>query len=90
MGICGGYQVLGSKIKDPYKVETDLGEIEGLNLLDMETTFEKEKITTRVSAKLINEEIENIVYGYEIHMGISEYSENVKPLFKIYDKNGEK
>ncbi|ACQ53069.1 cobyric acid synthase [Clostridium botulinum] len=90
IGICGGYQVLGSKIKDPYKVETDLGEIEGLNLLDMETTFEKEKITTRVSAKLINEEIENIVYGYEIHMGISEYSENVKPLFKIYDKNGEK
>ncbi len=90
MGICGGYQVLGSKIKDPYKVETDLGEIEGLNLLDMETTFEKEKVTTRVSAKLINEETENTVYGYEIHMGISEYSENVKPLFKIYDKNGEK
>ncbi|MBD5586397.1 cobyric acid synthase [Clostridium botulinum] len=90
IGICGGYQVLGSKIKDPYNVETDLGEIDGLNLLDMETTFEKEKVTTRVSAKLINEEAENIVYGYEIHMGISKYSENVKPLFKIYDKNGEK
>ncbi|MCC5439779.1 cobyric acid synthase [Clostridium botulinum] len=90
IGICGGYQVLGSKIKDPHNVETDLGEIDGLNLLDMETTFEKEKVTTRVSAKLINEETENIVYGYEIHMGISKYSENVKPLFKIYDKNGEK
>ncbi|MHB9944084.1 cobyric acid synthase CobQ [Clostridium botulinum] len=90
IGICGGYQVLGSKIKDPYKVETDLGEIDGLNLLDMETIFEKEKVTTRVSAKLINEETENIVYGYEIHMGISKYSENIKPLFKIYDKNGEK
>ncbi|PIH06113.1 cobyric acid synthase [Clostridium combesii] len=90
IGICGGYQVLGSKIKDPHKVETDLGEIDGLNLLDMETTFEKEKVTTRVSAKLINEETKNIVYGYEIHMGISEYSENINPLFKIYDKNGEK
>lgn len=90
IGICGGYQVLGSKIKDPHNVETDLGEIDGLNLLDMETTFEKEKVTTRVSAKLLNEETKNTVYGYEIHMGISKYDENIKPLFKIYDKNGEK
>ncbi|EJP6473951.1 cobyric acid synthase [Clostridium botulinum] len=90
IGICGGYQVLGSKIKDPYKVETDLGEIEGLNLLDMETTFEKEKITTRVSAKVLNEETQDNVYGYEIHMGISKYGENINPLFKIYNKNGEK
>ncbi|KEI77933.1 cobalamin biosynthesis protein CobQ [Clostridium botulinum A2 117] len=90
IGICGGYQVLGSKIKDPYKVETDLGEIDGLSILDMETTFEKEKVTTRVSAKLLNEETENTVYGYEIHMGISKYGENINPLFKIYDKNGEK
>ncbi len=90
IGICGGYQVLGSKIEDPHNVETDLGEIDGLNLLDMETTFEKEKVTTRVSAKLLNEETKNTVYGYEIHMGISKYGENIKPLFKIYDKNGEK
>ncbi len=90
IGICGGYQVLGSKIKDPYKVETDLGEIEGLNLLDMETTFEKEKVTTRVSAKVLNEETQDNVYGYEIHMGISKYGENINPLFKIYNKNGEK
>ena len=90
IGICGGYQVLGSKIKDPYKVETDLGEIEGLNLLDMETTFEEEKVTTRVFAKILNEETENTVYGYEIHMGISKYGESTNPLFKIYDKNGEK
>ncbi|MDS1003895.1 cobyric acid synthase [Clostridium sporogenes] len=90
IGICGGYQVLGSKIKDPYKVETNLGEIEGLNLLDMETTFEKEKVTTRVSARVLNEETEETVYGYEIHMGISKYGENINPLFKIYNKNGEK
>ncbi|KRU24726.1 cobyric acid synthase CobQ [Clostridium sporogenes] len=90
IGICGGYQVLGSKIKDPYKVETDLGEIDGLSILDMETIFEKEKVTTRVSAKLLNEETENTVYGYEIHMGISKYGKNINPLFKIYDKNGEK
>ncbi|EJO5347727.1 cobyric acid synthase [Clostridium botulinum] len=90
IGICGGYQILGEKIKDPHKVETDLGEINGLNLLDMETTFEEEKVTTRVFAKLLNEEKSNTIYGYEIHMGISNYGENIKPLFKIYDKNGEK
>ena len=48
MGICGGYQMLGKTIKDPYEVETGFEEIEGMGLLDVETVFEKEKVTTRV------------------------------------------
>lgn len=101
IGICGGYQMLGKIIKDPYGVETDVKEVEAMGLLDLVTVFEEEKVTTRVNALSIKEFnnfkeesfIENkklSVYGYEIHMGVSAYGENATPLFEIIDKNGEK
>jgi adenosylcobyric acid synthase len=88
IGICGGYQMLGVSIIDPYLVETELGKIEGMALMDINTSFENEKVTTRVKAKGIMDSIS--VYGYEIHMGISSYGKKSRPLFKIVEKNGEK
>ncbi|MEG2985683.1 MAG: cobyric acid synthase, partial [Peptostreptococcaceae bacterium] len=38
-GICGGYQILGKKLYDPNKIEGSIKEIDGLGLLDIETTF---------------------------------------------------
>lgn len=92
IGICGGYQMLGKIIKDPYKVETDLEYVNGLGILDVETTFEKEKVTTRVRGQYLYDDKndENNIYGYEIHMGISKYGKDTKPLFKIINKNGHK
>lgn len=103
IGICGGYQMLGKSIKDPYKVETELGEIYAMDLLNVRTTFEEHKVTTRINANIIWENItpdfaryiingEKIgkIYGYEIHMGNSTCGENCNPLFSIKDKNGEK
>lgn len=101
VGICGGYQILGKLIKDPYGVETDVKEVEAMGILDVETVFEEEKVTTRVNAESIEEfniykddnSIENRklnVYGYEIHMGVCNYGKSAQPLFKIVDKNGEK
>ncbi|GFZ32651.1 cobyric acid synthase [Clostridium zeae] len=101
IGICGGYQMLGKSIEDPYEVETELREINGMGLLDIGTVFEKEKVTTRVRANVVSEffgkdktpdnggnELEQI-YGYEIHMGISSYGTEVEPLFEIVEKNGQ-
>ncbi|MGK0465128.1 cobyric acid synthase [Clostridium sp.] len=85
IGICGGYQMLGSAILDPNEVETSLKSIEGMKLLDITTQFENEKVTTRVEAKFNNKS----VYGYEIHMGISTYGKDTEPLFTISTKNGE-
>lgn len=85
IGICGGYQMMGNLIKDPYGVESDLKETDGMKLLNIDTVLEKDKVTTRVSAESGNIN----VYGYEIHMGICRYSRNTKPLFKIKTKNGE-
>ena len=90
IGICGGYQMLGRWIKDPYGVETDEKEIEGMNLLDIGTVFNEEKTTTRIEAETIGLKGNMKVYGYEIHMGICEYGNKAKKLFEIVDKNGEK
>ncbi len=74
IGICGGYQMLGTTLKDPYKVEHG-GEMSGLGLLDCETIFEREKTRTRVSGRLnkvtgIFSCLSEVEYeGYEIHMG---------------------
>ena len=69
IGICGGFQMLGNRIHDPLGLESKIASIEGLGLLDMQTTLEENKQLTRVSGNLA---LDNApVDGYEIHMGIS-------------------
>lgn len=52
-GICGGYQMLGQKIYDPRAVESDIKEIDGLGMLDIETTLNETKTTFRVTAEIM-------------------------------------
>ena len=88
IGICGGYQMLGNSIKDPYEMETNKGSVKGMELLDVDTVFEKDKVTTRVKAEWHEGNlIDNNIYGYEIHMGISSYGNKAKPLFNINEGN---
>jgi adenosylcobyric acid synthase len=78
MGMCGGYQMLGKKIYDPHGIESPHKEVDGLGLLNIETTFGKEKTTCQVEGeingelgkRLIGESHKNLK-GYEIHMGTS-------------------
>jgi adenosylcobyric acid synthase len=76
-GMCGGYQMLGRKVLDPVNAESDITEADGLGLLDMDTVFEAEKITSQVRAKVEADTgllggMKGIdVAGYEIHMGRS-------------------
>lgn len=67
IGICGGYQMLGKNIFDPYRIESDQGSIQGISLLQIETTLEKDKSLKRVFATHIPTKTE--VEGYEIHHG---------------------
>jgi adenosylcobyric acid synthase len=53
VGVCGGYQMLGRRILDPDHVESDAGAVEGLGLLDVETTFAGDKRTVRVEGELL-------------------------------------
>ena len=75
VGICGGYQMLGKKILDPHKVESDKTEVDGLGLLDVVTEFASEKSTSQVRALCLSDLglLAGIkgqeLSGYEIHMG---------------------
>ena len=75
-GICGGYQMLGTILKDPHKVENG-GEISGLGLLSCETIFETEKVRVRVDGKLdkvdgVFNSLSGIEFEGEIQMGIND------------------
>ncbi|MDD3225504.1 MAG: cobyric acid synthase [Clostridium sp.] len=88
IGICGGYQMLGNVIEDPFKVETDLLKVSGLGLLNVKTTLKKEKVTARINARIDYNEISCNVYGYEIHMGNTTYESGAEHFSIINEKNG--
>ncbi|KXG78919.1 cobyric acid synthase [Thermotalea metallivorans] len=97
VGICGGYQMLGKTIRDPYGTESSIEEINGLGLLDVETVFEVEKTTTQVEAVVtaplsgILSGIEGMkISGYEIHMGKTFLGEECFPLNEIRNRLGER
>lgn len=71
IGICGGYQMLGRTICDPCHVESDGTELEGLGLIPMETTLQREKTTVLSEGILTFDGRDMKVKGYEIHMGQS-------------------
>jgi adenosylcobyric acid synthase len=87
MGICGGFQILGQRINDPFHAESAEGSTEGLKLIDTETVFRDEKTTTQVRARVVASEglfkgLEGQeVTGYEIHMGQVD-KQNDPPLFR--------
>ncbi len=83
VGICGGYQMLGTSVTDPDYVESDLERIAGLGLLPVETAFVGEKATFRSEAKVhaenipwLDDDVDDNVTAYEIHMGQSTSASN--------------
>ena len=99
VGICGGLQILGNIIHDEDKRESKHGTMEGLGLLDIESTFTREeKIVTQSTATipddlegLAGEIFKNIagesVNGYEIHEGTTDLL-NSKPMFNVTKGQG--
>ncbi len=81
VGVCGGYQMLGQTIKDPYGIESTDGQLAGLGYLPMETIIERDKQLTRKTG--IHQPSGTTVFGYEIHHGIS--SEAAEPLLRFAD-----
>ncbi len=69
IGICGGFQMLGSWIHDPAGLEGETGSSPGLGFLEFETTLEPEKQLRRVEGYLTFDAA--FVTGYEIHAGAS-------------------
>ena len=80
-GICGGYQMLGYEISDPYQVEEG-GKIRGMELLPVVTVLQSEKKRCQTKGKIgilkgCFHELFGCEYqGYEIHMGQTSYMQN--------------
>ena len=80
IGICGGFQMLGKKLFDPNKTESNYTEIDGLNLLPLETAFAENKFTKQVTVDADFEFLGSHIHaenldGYEIHSGVTNISE---------------
>lgn len=81
-GICGGYQMLGETISDPYQVENG-GSMKGMGLLPAVTELKQEKTRTQVTGTFgkISGAFSGLsgksVRGYEIHMGSTVDSESI-------------
>ena len=78
IGICAGYQMLGTILKDPDGVEPSRAEMRGLELLQTSTTFLRQKSTHQVMGRvadgrgLLSGCRGAEVTAYEIHMGVSQ------------------
>ncbi|THU38507.1 cobyric acid synthase [Niastella caeni] len=67
VGICGGYQMMGELIEDPFEVESKAGKVAGLGLLPVHTVLGKEKTTLQRTFRY--RQYAAACTGYEIHMG---------------------
>lgn len=64
LGLCGGYQMLGSVIDDD--VESGTGRVQGLELLPVRTVFEPEKVLAQTRRSLDDG---TVIHGYVVHHG---------------------
>lgn len=83
LGICGGLQMLGSRIDDPLGLEGSAGSSAGLGLLDFTTQLQAEKQLRNVSGQLVLEQAE--VSGYEIHAGVTVGLALDRPAVRLSD-----
>ncbi|EPJ47914.1 MAG: cobyric acid synthase [Osedax symbiont Rs1] len=81
LGICGGYQMLGTVVHDPQEVESTAGSSAALKLLDIETTLKAVKTLTNVEGHCLY--TGKAVRGYEIHAGISTGDALQRPWFSL-------
>ena len=89
-GICGGYQMLGESLADPFGYDSGhAGSVTtGIGLLDTTTEFVENKRTIQMKGKF--GKVEGILaglsgkdfYGYEIHSGVTKHGKN-RPLNQV-------
>ena len=92
-GICGGLQMLGTILEDPFfkegsKVNLNRS-IKVIGLLPLKTTFLQKKITRQINSESIWPNLTEI-NGFEIHNGVTELDRSqdtlkIKPIFRDLD-----
>ena len=81
VGLCGGYQMLGQRIADPLGIEGVAADVDGLGLLDVETTLSPAKTLRHVTGTALGAALE----GYEMHMGETHGPGTTQPFAMVAD-----
>ena len=86
LGLCGGYQMLGRTVADPGGIEGPPATVEGLGLLDVQTTLSNDKRLEPVSGTTSD----GVSFsGYEMHMGVTEGQDCARPFARLADGSPE-
>ena len=94
IGICGGYQMLGTSLRDLEHVESTVAEEDGLGLLPVVTEFtagkQTDQVTGTVAANIgLLAGARGVAFeGYEIHMGhsVGEGGSHPEPVLSLMRK----
>lgn len=86
LGLCGGYQMLGTAVHDPQGLEGAPGSAVGLGMLAVETVLTPDKRLKRVNGTHIASGMP--ISGYEMHLGETEGPDCARP-FALIDGAGE-
>ncbi|AIQ95406.1 cobyric acid synthase [Prochlorococcus sp. MIT 0604] len=93
IGICGGLQMLGTTLEDPYLKEGSKNyseqKIKGIGLLPLKTTFFNKKLTRQINSESLWP-CQSKINGFEIHNGQTELDKQqgslkIKTIFKDLD-----
>lgn len=90
IGICGGFQMLGTAVLDPDGVESAIKEAQGLDLLHATTVLMQEKETHQALTYLdeagfmVAPDCNGVMNGYEIHMGSTTLEKGTRPFSRIF------
>ena len=83
LGVCGGYQMLGTRIEDPAGIEGPAGAVAGLGLLDVTTVLTGEKRLAEAAGTDCTDGVP--FHGYEMHIGVTTGPATSAPLLRHAD-----
>ena len=81
LGLCGGYQMLGTRLDDPDGSEGSACSIDGLGLIDVVTRLGGAKTLTEVTGRdlVTGQDIR----GYEMHIGVTAGAGCARPMLDL-------
>jgi len=94
IGLCGGYQMLGSRLEDPEGLEDAPGTHAGLGLLRTVTRFHPGKQTTLTCVIGLTGLVrqwagQQPLEGYEIHSGRTDLEPGARPALRVTARSGQ-
>jgi adenosylcobyric acid synthase len=84
IGLCAGYQMLGTRLEDPEGTEGPAGAVEGLGLLEIETVLGGDKRLVEAEGRELS--TGRPVRGYEMHIGKTAGPALDRPMVELAGK----